>query len=250
MTNVHTTMRPSERGFTLVELAIVMVIIGLLIGGVLKGQELIGNARITATVAQFKAVDAALNGFQDKYNALPGDIVAPDTRLPDCLAAPCNVAGDGNGRIHGTPNAAANAAMVAPTNANEAGVAYTHLSAGEFIGGVSPDQGFVFGGMLPRLPTNTGGSFISWAGTAAPVTNMRAQRHYLITTSDLTALPGVGNGPFSGVQASQLDTKLDDGDPAAGSLYTSGTGCRNAGPPVTYITTGGGTCTVAMRVLN
>jgi prepilin-type N-terminal cleavage/methylation domain-containing protein len=50
----------SQAGFTLVELAIVMIIIGLLIAGVLKGQELIANARVTSTVAQVKAIDAAI----------------------------------------------------------------------------------------------------------------------------------------------------------------------------------------------
>ena len=62
----------SQAGFTLVELAIVMIIIGLLIAGVLKGQELIGNARVTATVAQIKGIDAATSTFKDTYSDLPG----------------------------------------------------------------------------------------------------------------------------------------------------------------------------------
>ena len=79
----------SQAGFTLVELAIVMIIIGLLIAGVLKGQELIANARVTSTVAQIKAIDAATSTFKDTYDSLPGDMTAPTTRLPNCLAAPC-----------------------------------------------------------------------------------------------------------------------------------------------------------------
>ena len=67
----------SQAGFTLVELAIVMIIIGLLIAGVLKGQELIGNARVTSTVAQIKAIDAATSTFKDTYAALPGDMTTP-----------------------------------------------------------------------------------------------------------------------------------------------------------------------------
>ena len=61
----------AQAGFTLVELAIVMIIIGLLIAGVLKGQALIGNAKVTAQVAQIKSIDAATSTFKDMYAALP-----------------------------------------------------------------------------------------------------------------------------------------------------------------------------------
>ncbi|MBC7918867.1 MAG: prepilin-type N-terminal cleavage/methylation domain-containing protein [Rhodoferax sp.] len=65
-----------QAGFTLVEIAIVLVIIGLLLGGVLKGQELIENSRIKSIVADMKAVQAAYNGYIDRYKALPGDETA------------------------------------------------------------------------------------------------------------------------------------------------------------------------------
>ncbi len=75
-----------QRGFTLVELAIVMIIIGLLIGGVLKGQELISNAQVSASAAQVKATEAGISTFQDAYGAIPGDMVSPATRIPNCVA--------------------------------------------------------------------------------------------------------------------------------------------------------------------
>ena len=79
----------AQAGFTLVELAIVMIIIGLLIAGVLKGQALIGNAKVTAQVAQIKSIDAATSTFKDMYAALPGDMLNATNRLPNCAAAPC-----------------------------------------------------------------------------------------------------------------------------------------------------------------
>lgn len=63
----------SQRGFTLVEIAIVLVIIGLLLGGVLRGQQLIFNSRIKATYNMSRELGAALNGYLDRYRALPGD---------------------------------------------------------------------------------------------------------------------------------------------------------------------------------
>lgn len=65
-----------QRGFTLVEIAIVLVIIGLLLGGVLKGQEMIENARIKSVVADMNGVAAAYNSYLDRYRAIPGDEVA------------------------------------------------------------------------------------------------------------------------------------------------------------------------------
>jgi prepilin-type N-terminal cleavage/methylation domain-containing protein len=62
-----------KKGFTLVELSIVLVIIGLLIGGILVGQSMIATSRVVATVKQFQQFDAGVENFKTKYNYLPGD---------------------------------------------------------------------------------------------------------------------------------------------------------------------------------
>jgi prepilin-type N-terminal cleavage/methylation domain-containing protein len=62
-----------QGGFTLVEIAIVLVIIGLLLGGILKGQEMITQAKIKNVIADMSGVSAAMYGYQDRYRALPGD---------------------------------------------------------------------------------------------------------------------------------------------------------------------------------
>ncbi len=85
--------RGNERGFTLVEIAIVMVIIGLLIGGILKGQAMVQNAKVKRVVKQADELRAAVMAFYDKYGVYPGDeneaAVPPGT----------DGEGDGDGQI-------------------------------------------------------------------------------------------------------------------------------------------------------
>src|SRR5690606_22197259 len=91
------------RGFTLVEIAIVMVIIGLLVGGVLKGEELVNQARVTRTVKHIQEATAALAAFRDKYGQFPGDMANAIARLPGCggMTAAVNWCrnGDSDGHI-------------------------------------------------------------------------------------------------------------------------------------------------------
>src|SRR5215510_8729844 len=87
-------MRPVSKGFTLIEIAIVLVIIGLLLGGVLKGQELITGARVRNLISQQDGIKAAFFGFQDRYRALPGDYAAAQTNITGVSGN-----GNGNGRI-------------------------------------------------------------------------------------------------------------------------------------------------------
>jgi type II secretory pathway pseudopilin PulG len=71
------TPRQHTHGFTLIELSIILVIIGLLVGGVFVGQALIELARIRSTVAQLEQYETALTTFKLKYNGLPGDLPNP-----------------------------------------------------------------------------------------------------------------------------------------------------------------------------
>ena len=68
MTTAHRTL-----AFTLVELSIVLVIIGLIIGGVMVGQDLINAAKIRQQITQLEQIETQINTFKVKYNCLPGD---------------------------------------------------------------------------------------------------------------------------------------------------------------------------------
>ena len=85
-----------QTGFTLIELAIVLVIIGLLLGGVLRGQELINSARVKNLTRDFQNVQVYTYGYQDRFHALPGDDAASVAHV----AAAAN--GNGNAQIQGS----------------------------------------------------------------------------------------------------------------------------------------------------
>ena len=112
-----------QQGFTLIEIAIVLVIIGLLLGGVLKGQELITSARVRNLISTQDGIKAAYFGFLDRYRALPGDYTAATTNITGVAAtAACgNGNGNGNGRIE--------------TTNLENVLAWEHISKAGFING-------------------------------------------------------------------------------------------------------------------
>jgi len=87
-----------RRGFTLVELSIVLVVIGLLLGGVLKGKAMIENAKLKRVKSDIDGIVSATYGYQDKYNALPGD--DPADRSTELGATSCD-GGNGNGVFAG-----------------------------------------------------------------------------------------------------------------------------------------------------
>jgi len=126
-------MKKQQSGFTLIEIAIVMVIIGLLLGGVLKGQEVITNAKIKNVNNDFSGVSAAIYSYQDRYSSLPGDDSAPAAHVDGGVlhtTTPLNV---GNGLIDGA--FATNGTAVAVGTDPESALAWQHLRAAGLISG-------------------------------------------------------------------------------------------------------------------
>lgn len=192
-----------QSGFTLIELAIVLVIIGLLLGGVLKGQELINSAKVKNMAADFKNTQVYIYGYQDRYRALPGDHRNANEVLQGAQnGAPTESLG--NGRIDGVWNATASP----PTT--ESGVFWQHVRLAGFAPGptVLTDGGY--------YPTNADGGIIGVESVA-----------------DFSGPPGM-SGAFIvcsagilGRFALQLDTTLDDGNTETGSVRAYAGGGEN-----------------------
>lgn len=253
---VQFTDRKREAGFTLVELAVVMIIIGLLIGGVLKGQELIGNAQVAATVAQVKAFDAATTTFRDMFEGMPGDIATPGTRLQNCLAIPCVTAGDGDRRIERTPLAAVVVDPFAGVPAGEMLPFWAQLNAADLITGINQANGAVWGGSMPAAKINGGFTAGYWTGNALMnnqlggaliAANVRAGHYLALYNSPNVAVDG--NGFLTPNQAFRIDSKLDDGVPTSGSVFAAGAAGCVAGARYNEVISSG-VCNLYIRFQN
>jgi len=148
-TSAFKNKKSTEAGFTLVEIAIVLVIIGLLLGGILKGQEMITQAKIKNAINDFNGVTVAVTSYQDRYRALPGDDPNATTRWT--VQAPAS--GDGNGIMLGKykDNNTAGAGG-APAAAGESNLFWQHLRIAGFVPGLTTATG---SGTPP--PNATGG---------------------------------------------------------------------------------------------
>jgi prepilin-type N-terminal cleavage/methylation domain-containing protein len=195
----------SQAGFTLVEIAIVLVIIGLLLGAVLKGQELIDNSRVKNASNAISSIKAAAYGYLDRYRALPGDD-GPVAQLQARGSAwtPITVAGNGDGSI----GAAAN--PFAAPNAEHLGF-WQHLRAAGFLTGSPADVGVL------ALPKNAFGGLTGVASLTTQLGNFNTR------VVCLSQVPGKA--------ATALDNQLDDGRPDAGSVRaTQQAGAGNVAP--------------------
>ena len=130
--------KSTEAGFTLVEIAIVLVIIGLLLGGILKGQEMITQAKIKNVINDFNGITVAITSYQDRYRALPGDDKNAAARWT--IQAPAN--GDGDGVIAGLYNANDTSGTGgAPAAAAESNLFWQHLRIAGFVPGLTVGTG-------------------------------------------------------------------------------------------------------------
>jgi prepilin-type N-terminal cleavage/methylation domain-containing protein len=192
----------SQSGFTLVEIAIVLVIIGLLLGGVLKGQELIENSKAKSVINDFNGIKAGYYGYQDRFRRLPGDDGPAATLTARGGSWAGMAAGGNNGVINVT-------AAQTFTGGGESTLFFRHLRAAGLITGNPADVG------VAALPRNAYGGLIGI--TNATVLN------YLQDTLQVCA----GNIP--GKAAAAIDNQMDDGVPGTGTVRAT-QGGNNAIP--------------------
>lgn len=248
------TTSPAQKGFTLVELAIVITIIGLLIGGILKGQEMITNARVVATVNMVKAVETATTTFRDTYRGMPGDISGD--AIPGCDNR-CDLSASSgrNDRMIGSPTWNMQAGQIGtgglPTTATVASetiLFWYYLAATKLIGGMDnasllDSAAPVFGVNMPATKfgggmlvgysngdtygyRDTSGSPVDMVGNIISIVSSPTAAHNTSLDNSFVLKP---------VEAANIDRKMDDGRPGEGSVQAFGhANCGTTTAPTSY----------------
>ena len=206
-------MKQNQAGFTLIEIAIVLVIIGLLLGGVLKGQELINSAKVKNIATDFRNIPLFIYGYQDKYRALPGD----DPKVTDHLGSNGTQAASsvaGNGTIDGTWNAS----TISTTE--ETQIFWQHVRLAGLAAGTTANNGDL-------RPTNATGGAIGIQSNNSTFTTI---------TKDSSGTASLMGGTYIicsegilGKYVKQLDITLDDGNTDTGSMRTADPKPANVG---------------------
>jgi prepilin-type N-terminal cleavage/methylation domain-containing protein len=183
-----------QSGFTLVEIAIVLVIIGLLLGGILKGQEMITQAKIKNLIADFSGVSVAYHGYVDRYRRIPGDDGDAGTRWPG-TPGPTGGATVNDGIIAG--------AYASSTSDVESRLFWLHLRKAGFISGSDQEQ--PFNAVAGKIGVQTGDAANvpgqALAGATGGFTSI------IICTANLPEKMAIA-----------VDTQMDDGQSNNGSV--------------------------------
>ena len=211
-----------QKGFSLVELAIAIVIIGLLVGGILKGRELVMQAKVSGTISALQDARVAAETFKKTYGDLPGDITNPGDVIPNCTGI-CTTAGNGNGIIGwGVP-----ATFLPGSIGIENTTFWMHMAVAGLMRGINPyPDAMEFGTSHPMTPLSGlfifyqppfAGLFTDALQTANPTGNMLI---LFDVFGPVNAATEMYNIPAPLVQ--RMDQKLDDGRPNTGQFRAAG----------------------------
>ena len=209
--------KTNKQGFTLVELSIVLVIIGLLIGGILVAQSLIDSTKIQSFARAIGQYDAAVGTFKDRFGDLPGDsdLFNPGGGATDP---------DGDGIIEGDASAGDQAAVA--VHAEETALFWQNLSRTGLKNEEGGDYGtsYVAGTDVPRSPVGSSTTGIFVVGhTDMPVLEDFAATANVYVAMDCSGMSSstlACDSGISGPDGLAIDTKLDDGSGTAGNIGT------------------------------
>lgn len=233
-----------NKGFTLIEMSVVIVIISLLVGGIFVGQSLIRSANLNGAISDSAKYSAAFTDFRDKYMSLPGDMPTaesywgtPAGGCPDGTGAGhevCN--GNGDGQVYNT-NGAGDVA--------EARSEWIELANAGFITGSYHYQSASTGGYIRGVNTPTtsigNATFMFFYGTNTIMgdslypTAVPYNIHWL-ALGGLIANAGIFKPVVTGKEAYALDVKLDDGKPGLGAVRSSRNGTIYGNTPNCHTT--------------
>ena len=221
----------SKEGFSLVEMSIVLVIMGLLVGGILAGQNLVKAAELRAVSNEFGSYSTAINLFKEKYNALPGDLanaesywgqlaVANAACQDGAATATATCSGDGDGNVE-----------VTSTRSREIFRIWQHLANAGLIEGQysGTKNGASNWGSLVKTnnPASKYGT-AGWSIVAKPdIAVWTGWYLNMFQPSNSNHWLQIGNGPeisnwaaFKPEDAWNIDSKMDDGMPGQGNITT------------------------------
>jgi prepilin-type N-terminal cleavage/methylation domain-containing protein len=251
----------NKSGFTLVELAIVLVIIGLIVGGVLVGADLIKAATTQKAIKQFSDIDTGVKEVRLKYNALPGDVRDATTVLGRTYAGQNNnvrALGDGNGQIEASIDGSGT--IVATLGASgEVAVFFNQLNAAGYVKETPTNLAMNSYALTPSASLMFAASALGKNALLVPFSG-GAFHHIILTTPSGAAAAGAYAGQVSITtqEALFMDGKLDDGLPMTGSVVSvpvaapnaTATAVANCNTTTAYITGATNTalaCTIAVR---
>ena len=237
------TMRQRSVGFSLVELSIVLVILGLLVGGVLSGQSLIKAAEMRQTLTFVTGFQSSWQTFRDKYQQIPGDLTNATAfwnRSPDaatnCTTQPGTAAAAGQGTCNGNGDGIV---VYNSAHPSETILVNQHLRLAGLITAVQSGDKYNLpwsrGGVLvaPGIKTGvyayvggSGGFGAALYGDGTGVGGEIAQGNALQITGQHSTGYWYNTGPFPPEFAWNLDTKMDDGIPTSGNFF----GMRGSDP--------------------
>jgi prepilin-type N-terminal cleavage/methylation domain-containing protein len=220
-------------GFTLIELSIVLVIIGLITGGVLVGRDLIVAARLRAQITQIEKYKTATATFKAKYGALPGDMVADDADALGFFARGGGPGdGDGNGRIEWLGIDDARCPFGVPCLGGEDIFFWTDLSAAGLVDGsfadssdilISASPAIDFSKYFPAGKIERNSSVLAFDNVHPRFISAVGIPNYSglvfeVAPGDPASAGDVLGSAFTAQEALSIDTKMDDGLPLSGMI--------------------------------